>query len=75
MSDPRGDCPDTSVETRKDFPIAREMAFLDNAFIAPLPAPVRLAGQQWLEARATSETDVYAMLAAVEGTIRPLVVL
>ncbi len=70
MSDPRGDCPDTSVETRKDFPIAREMAFLDNAFIAPLPAPVRLAGQQWLEARATSETDVYAMLAAVEDSRR-----
>jgi selenocysteine lyase/cysteine desulfurase len=64
------DCPDTSVETRKDFPIAEQMAFLDNAFIAPIPAPVRLAGQQWLDARATSETDVYAMLAAVEDSRR-----
>jgi len=59
---------DTSLETRKDFPIARTLAFLDNAFIAPLPTPVRVAGQQWLDIRATSETDVYSMLAAVEET-------
>jgi selenocysteine lyase/cysteine desulfurase len=59
---------DTSIETRRDFPIAQTLAFLDNAFIAPLPAPVRAAGEAWLRIRSTLETDVYEMLAAVEST-------
>lgn len=70
MTIQQGDFADTSVETRKHFPIAEQIAFLDNAFIAPIPAPVRIAGQNWLDARAESETDVYAMLAAVEESRR-----
>lgn len=66
MTDPD----DTAARTRRDFPIAREWAFLDNCFIAPLPAPVRQAGLDYLVRRSEAETDIYAMLERVESVRR-----
>jgi selenocysteine lyase/cysteine desulfurase len=57
---------DTPLGTRKDFPICSSIAYLDNAFIAPIPLPVMIAGQEWLRRRAWEETDIFAMLSKVD---------
>ena len=53
-------------DTRGDFEIAKRWAFLDNAFIGPLPSAVKDAGIRWMTNRADDETDVFALLATVD---------
>jgi selenocysteine lyase/cysteine desulfurase len=57
---------DDWLGTRADFPLARTIAYLDNAFIGPLPLPVQRVGADWLASRSNGETDVYAMLDTVD---------
>ena len=61
-------CPRATLAsgTREHFEIARRWAFLDNAFIGPLPAAVKEAGIRWMMSRAGDETDVFALLATVD---------
>ena len=52
--------------TRGDFPICQSITYLDNAFIAPLPEPVRRAAHDWYLHRMLEETDIYAMFGKIE---------
>lgn len=51
--------------TRSDFAIAREWAFLDNAYIPPLPRAVKEAALEWYERRASEQIDVFDLLRTV----------
>ncbi|MDZ4728512.1 MAG: aminotransferase class V-fold PLP-dependent enzyme [Xanthomonadales bacterium] len=52
--------------TRSDFPICDTVTYLDNAFIGPVPKPVRDAAFHWYNKRSTEETDIYGMFDTIE---------
>src|SRR5438034_8286146 len=52
---------------RADFPIVTERAYLNSAYIAPMPRPVGAAGTEFLENKATRPLEVSELLGTCQA--------
>jgi len=61
--------PSDPLGVRADFPITAERAYLNSAYIAPIPLPVVRAGSEFLESKAKRPLEVGELLGA-DGKLR-----